>query len=403
MTAIADVPDLSTLVQTEQCQVTLPSRVHWIEPAVEFLRQKAVLCGACHQARSPKLVVALHEAVTNAIIHGNLGLSSELKERGDNAFAQALAARSADSSYAEREVEILVDYDGERCRWIITDQGAGFDVDRVMARAASDDPELLLSSGRGILIMRSFLDEVRYERGGRRLILTLERDSGTEKRRRDRVALNQPVRIAPIRPDGTVDWDKAYDAISKNLSEDGAAILQERLATTERVLIAIYFNDQPIYVPAEVRHVRALGSEVVELGCRFQTRSATTNPTPPRVVPPSAEEEAVHEAIAALIESRSCPPLLGDERRAQPRVVFTDRVQILTSSANAPLVGFARDLSKGGISFISTAPVPEHVTLVFTPHDGGPPLWVRSQVVRSSRVKDGFYDVGARFLNLEDR
>jgi hypothetical protein len=157
-------------------------------------------------------------------------------------------------------------------------------------------------------------------------------------------------------------------------------------------------------VPAEVRHVRALGSEVVELGCRFQTRYASTSAKPPNLAAsPSAEETAVHEAINALIESRSCPPLLGDERRDQPRVVFTDRVQILASELTAPLVGFARDLSRGGISFITTAPLPEQVTLVFTPPDGGSPLWVRSQVIRSNRVKDGFYDVGARFLNLEDR
>src|SRR5439155_17662142 len=139
---------------------------------------------------------------------------------------------------------------------------------------------------RGILLMRSFLDEVRYEGGGRRLMLTLQRNSGTEKRRRARVSMNQPVRIAPIRSDGTVDWDKAYEAISRNMSQEGAAILQERLATTDRVLVAIYFNDQPIYVPAEVRHVRTLGSEVVELGCRFQTRAATMSPPPPQIIPP---------------------------------------------------------------------------------------------------------------------
>ena len=57
----------------------------------------------------------------------------------------------------------------------VTDQGRGFDIDRVMARVTSDDPEVLLASGRGILIMRTFLDEVKYEANGRRLIRPLSR------------------------------------------------------------------------------------------------------------------------------------------------------------------------------------------------------------------------------------
>jgi hypothetical protein len=273
-----------------------------------------------------------------------------------------------------------------------------------MHRVTSDDPEVLLASGRGILLMRSFLDEVHYEGGGRRLVLTLQRQSGAEKRRRARVTMNQPIRIAPIRPDGTVDWDKAYEAMSRNMSQEGVAILQERLATTDRVLVAVYFNDHPIYVPAEVRHVRTLGSDVVELGCRFETRAATTNPTPPqRIPPPSVQEKAVHDAIAALIERRKAPPLLGDERRTHPRVVYTDRIEIHTAGFTAPLIGFARDLSKGGVSFITTMPLAQQVLLVFAPNDNDPPLRVQGQIVRCTRVKDGFYDVGVRFLNLQDR
>src|SRR5579864_1408228 len=176
-----DVPDLSSLVHAEQTLVRLPTRPHWIEQTVEYLCHKAVLCGACQESRAKKLTVALQEALVNAVVHGNLELSSELKERGDSSFAEALAERAADARLAERIVDVLVDYDGKRCRWIITDQGKGFDHERVLASLESDDPNILLSSGRGILIMRSFMDDLKYEEGGRRLILTLLRESGEEK------------------------------------------------------------------------------------------------------------------------------------------------------------------------------------------------------------------------------
>src|SRR5438067_336356 len=210
-----DTPDVPSTVVVEQTHLRLPSRPDWIEAVVEHLKVKAVLAGVCQESRANKLMVAMHEALSNSIIHGNLELASDLKERGDSSFAEALAVRMADPVLASRHVDLLIDYDGERCRWIISDQGKGFDVDRALARAASDDPEVMLASGRGILIMRSFLDDVRYEQGGRRIILTLLRASGAEKRQHDRQSFQQPLRIVPVRDDGSVDWEAAYEAVAR--------------------------------------------------------------------------------------------------------------------------------------------------------------------------------------------
>ena len=168
-------PDVASQVLFERTHLVIPSLPHWIEPTVEYLRHKSVLCGACQETRARKLLVALLEALSNAVIHGNLQISSELKEAPDDAFARALAERAADPVLSARVVDILMDYDGDACRWIITDEGQGFDVERVMARCLSDDPEIMLSSGRGILMMHSFLDDLYYDLGGRRVILTLDR------------------------------------------------------------------------------------------------------------------------------------------------------------------------------------------------------------------------------------
>ena len=402
MSDLPEVPDPSQLVQAEQTHLSIPSKPHWIESVVDFLRHKAEMSGACHQSRAAKLTIALHEALANAVIHGNLELSSELKERGDNAFAEALAERSNDPVLSERTVEILIDYDGDRCRWSITDQGKGFDVEKVMKRVTSEDPEEILASGRGIIMMKSFLDEVNYEHGGRRLVLTLKRDSGLEKRRRPRIPFHQPMQVAPIRPDGTVDWDKAYDAVSRNMSEDGVSILQEQLASTERVLIGLYINNQPIYIPAEIKHVHSIGSEAVELGCRFQARSATTSPTPPRTVPmASADEQKVFKAINDLLERHKYPPLLPDERRTHPRVAFNESLQIVSEKSSKPVAAYARDISNGGLSFITTEILSGDIVVMFMPRDGSEKLHIRSRIVRCNHITGDFYDVGAQFCQVE--
>jgi anti-sigma regulatory factor (Ser/Thr protein kinase) len=381
-------------VLTEQMQLCLPSRPDWIEATVDYLRQRAVLCGACQETRAGKLMVALHEALSNAIVHGNLELSSDLKEKGDNSFAQALAQRVSDPRLQDRFVDIVMDYDGSRCRWTITDQGKGFDYQAVLRRQETDDPEVLLSSGRGILLMRSFLDDVRYEAGGRRLVLTLNRPSGEEKRQAPRQALNHPLRVAPIRPDGSVDWDAAYAAVSRNLSASGVALLQQGLTSSQRVLIGIDAGGRVVYVPAEIRHCQKLTGNLVELGCRFQMPAEAA-----AGLPEAKPLEAVHQAIGELLDRGTSPHLPHDNRRAHPRVVFNERIEAQLISSGITVVGYSRDLSKGGIAFITTtALVPEEVVLSLPRPQG--PLSVRGHVVRCNKIQEGLYDVGVRFLEL---
>jgi anti-sigma regulatory factor (Ser/Thr protein kinase) len=263
-------PPVAATVQAEQVQLRLPSRLELIEPMADYLMHRAVQCGSCPPTHARRLAMALYEALSNAVIHGNLEVPSELKQRGERAFAEALATRAADPSFASRTVDILVDYDGDRCRWVLTDQGPGFDVERVFHRNGTDDTALTRPCGRGIIMMCALLDEVAYEAGGRRVILTLHY-SLADKRRQPRLPVQHPLHIVPVRPDGSIDWDAACQGISRNLSRDGVAILQTRLASADRVLIGIVSGGQPLYVPAEVRHCRRLGEDLFELGCRFQT------------------------------------------------------------------------------------------------------------------------------------
>src|SRR5579871_5890226 len=293
MTIQLQFPAFASAVAAEQTVLQIPSQPEWIAPTVEFLKEKAITCGVCHEARANKLMLALHEALTNAIVHGNLELSSELKERSENAFAEALAQRSVDSRYTSRLVEVRIDLDGQGCRWSFTDQGKGFDVERTLSRLAQTEPEQILSSGRGLLLMRAFLDDLRFELGGRRAILTLQRTSVEEQRQSARWPIQRPIRIAPIRDDGSVDWEAAHEAVAQNLSAEGIGFLQARLASTDRILIGIDWQGQLLYLPAEVRHCQAREGAVFELGCRFQVPASMSG----KEIAPSAEIESAIENL----------------------------------------------------------------------------------------------------------
>lgn len=117
--------------------------------------------------------VALQEALLNAILHGSLELTGRLPQ--DRAGLDAVCrTRREDPAFAGRVVRASVELEADGLRVVIEDQGPGFDVDAVLSRRSDAANGLL---GRGLFLMRSFMDEVAFEEGGRRVELVRARGS----------------------------------------------------------------------------------------------------------------------------------------------------------------------------------------------------------------------------------
>jgi hypothetical protein len=149
-----------------------------------------------------------------------------------------------------------------------------------------------------------------------------------------------------------------------------------------------------MYLPAEVRHCQAKAGNVVELGCRFQTAIADTG------IAPTPDTE---KAIGAVLEQLANQMLPPDERRAHPRALYTARIRVQTGSDAEPIVGFGRDLSRGGISLLTTTPLLLDDVLLSLPQKEQPPLRLRGRVVRCNQLMEGVYDVAVCFLDVVDR
>lgn len=125
--------------------------------------------------RENHFCLALEEALNNAFYHGNLEISSELKEGGSSRFVEMAAERELLSPWQKRHVYVteLVSVFGV---WLtIQDDGQGFDFKAALKRC--DDPESLLASGRGLLMMRAFSDELIFSPAGNQVTLVLYADS----------------------------------------------------------------------------------------------------------------------------------------------------------------------------------------------------------------------------------
>ena len=116
--------------------------------------------GLCDEASVIRVCIALEEALRNALFHGNLELTSEQREGDPEEYQKLIDTRTAKEPYAGRRLYVTVEVTPTSGRFVIRDQGPGFDPAKL---PDPTDPEHLLNTnGRGILFMRSFMDEVEW-------------------------------------------------------------------------------------------------------------------------------------------------------------------------------------------------------------------------------------------------
>jgi serine/threonine-protein kinase RsbW len=120
-------------------ELVLPSRLESIEEAAHAASVAATEAGAPDDALFA-IDLAVREAVANAVKHGN-GLD------------ETKAVRISFAKTPPQLFEITVE-----------DEGSGFDVENLPD--PTDPANLLKESGRGAFLMRSFMDEVVWRRGG---------------------------------------------------------------------------------------------------------------------------------------------------------------------------------------------------------------------------------------------
>lgn len=118
-----------------------------------------------------QICMALEEAIANAFYHGTLELDSDLKEDGTNRFMEMARERCQLSPWKERKIcvtELATPYG----LWItIADEGNGFDVRGAVQR--TEEPINMLASGRGLVMMRAFTDDLVFNQKGNEVTLVI--------------------------------------------------------------------------------------------------------------------------------------------------------------------------------------------------------------------------------------
>ena len=143
---------------------------------VRHLTDRLVPMGFASPNNVDVIAVAFHEALANALEHGNLELESSLK--GDlftkeDPYAKLRAERMADPVYASRLIEVRLAMDTERFELEISDEGRGFDASQV--KPLPKDSDLSSHCGRGMPLILLVLDEVHFNEKGNQIRMVLRR------------------------------------------------------------------------------------------------------------------------------------------------------------------------------------------------------------------------------------
>lgn len=147
------------------------STAFFIELAGIFCRELKKRA-AWPEEKMDDIELAVHEALANALIHGNLETGSELRQSTDKflIYCQTLSSRLLDPAFAQRRVEVAATWDTNTLEIIIGDEGSGYCPKKINSVINGE-----AKSGRGIAIIQSLTDHVYVDENGRNFTMLFKK------------------------------------------------------------------------------------------------------------------------------------------------------------------------------------------------------------------------------------
>lgn len=164
------------LLQMAELAYVLENEKSMISALVALVRRLFRDRGFLNDSESLRVSTALDEALQNAYYHGNLEVDSKLRDRPDSAFHDLADERRRLAPYRDRRIRFRLRFDGNQASITVADEGPGFDVTKVPNPTAPEFFER--SHGRGVFLMRAFMDEVSFNARGNEVVLIKRRSAG---------------------------------------------------------------------------------------------------------------------------------------------------------------------------------------------------------------------------------
>lgn len=146
-----------------------------IPSMISYLQQLLMNMRICEERHRLRVGIALEEALLNSYYHGNLEVSSALREKDHAAYYELAKQRLEEAPYRGRRIYVNAKFAADEVLYVIRDEGPGFNPCELPD--ATDPANVERPCGRGLLLMRTFMDEVRFNAKGNEVTMIKRRSS----------------------------------------------------------------------------------------------------------------------------------------------------------------------------------------------------------------------------------
>lgn len=170
----ASFSKLISTLQRNVFEFDLPNDADLISPLVGLLMQVVSGMELMGGTGLVRLGVAIEHAVINAMYRGNLELGPSVTPPHralvyDGATTDLIERRKSQSPYKDRLVHVEATACKQEVRVLVRDGGKGFNIEKVPDASSPD--ALDSETGRGLVLMKSFTDELSFNERGNEVTL----------------------------------------------------------------------------------------------------------------------------------------------------------------------------------------------------------------------------------------
>lgn len=158
-----------TSMEHRESRFVIENDPNLISPLINLLQEDLGGMDVCNANARMRVGVALQEALTNAIYHGNLEVSSDLRQDDEKVYYALAEERRHLTPYRDRKVYVHARFERDEATYTIRDEGPGFDTSSLDRPIEPED--LMRVGGRGMLLIRTFMDLVQHNSTGNEIVL----------------------------------------------------------------------------------------------------------------------------------------------------------------------------------------------------------------------------------------
>lgn len=140
-----------------------------IRSLVSFLQQLLRCMPLGDETERLRVGIAVEEALKNAYFHGSLEVGTGAGWPLRKAVDQIARERLHEEPYRNRKIHVQAKVSRSEALFVVRDEGPGFDASQLPDLAALESHGK--SSGRGIILMKTIMDEVRFNADGNEVTL----------------------------------------------------------------------------------------------------------------------------------------------------------------------------------------------------------------------------------------